>query len=161
VKRLAAPLLGLAIFLLNIWLNWPLFVPGELPFRGSIEGGYVGIARFVSQHPNHWGWNPLPYCGLPVQFMYVPLLPYLSAAWMHLLPHVSPDTIYRTIVALCTCLGPVTLFAFALHFTGSRWWALAAALVYSVVSPSYGLFPAVEKDRGIVQLPWRIQVLAK
>ncbi|HEX7598329.1 MAG TPA: hypothetical protein VF518_08945, partial [Polyangia bacterium] len=34
-------------------------------------------------------------------------------------------------------------------------------MAYSFLSPSYGLFPAVEKDRGIVQLPWRIQVLAK
>jgi hypothetical protein len=134
---------------------------GELPFRGSVEGGYVSMARFLSQHPNPWGWNPLPYCGLPVQFMYVPLLPYLSALGIRLLPHVSPDLVFRTIVSLATCLGPVTLFFFALHFTRSRRWALAAALVYSFLSPSYGLFPAVEKDRGIVQLPWRIQVLAK
>jgi hypothetical protein len=35
------------------------------------------------------------------------------------------------------------------------------ALAYSFLSPSYALFPEVEKDRGIVQLPWRIQVLAK
>jgi hypothetical protein len=35
------------------------------------------------------------------------------------------------------------------------------AVAYSLLSPSYGLFPAVEKDRGIVQLPWRVQVLAK
>ena len=35
------------------------------------------------------------------------------------------------------------------------------AVAYSLMSPSYALFPAVEKDRGIVQLPWRVQVLAK
>ncbi len=46
--------------------------------------------------------------------MYVPGLPYLTALWIRLLPHVSPDTIYRTIVSLATCLGPVTLFFFAL-----------------------------------------------
>jgi hypothetical protein len=156
-----SPLLALLILLLNLWLNAPLFMSGELPFRGSVEGGYVSMSRFLSQHPNPWGWNPLPYCGLPVQFMYVPLLPYLSALGIRLLPHVSPDLVFRTIVSLAACLGPVTLFFFALHFTRSRRWALAAALVYSFLSPSYGLFPAVEKDRGIVQLPWRIQVLAK
>lgn len=154
-------LLALAIFLLNIWLNAPLFMAGELPFRGSIEGGYVAMARFIAHHPNPWGWNPFPYCGLPTQFMYVPLLPYVAAAAMHVLPHVSPDGVYRTIVALMTCLGPVTLFFFALHFTGSRRWSFAAAVAYSLLSPSYALFPAVEKDRGIVQIPWRIQVLAK
>lgn len=161
MKRLAAPAVGLAIFLLNVWLNAPLFMSGELPFRGSIEMGYVGMARFISQHPNPWGWNPLPYCGLPLQFMYVPAVLYFSALWMNILPHFPPDTVYRFIVAIATCLGPVTLFAFALHFTRSLRWAAAAAIIYSIVSPSYGLFPAVEKDRGIVQLPWRIQVLAK
>ena len=154
-------LLALLILLLNLWLNAPLFMSGELPFRGSVEGGYVSMSRFLSQHPNPWGWNPFPYCGLPVQFMYVPLLPYLSALGIRLLPHVSPGLVFRVIVSLAACLGPVTLFFFALHFTRSRRWALAAALVYSFLSPSYGLFPAVEKDRGIVQLPWRIQVLAK
>ena len=157
----AAPLLALLILLLNLRLNAPLFMTGELPFRGSVEGGYVSMSRFLSYHPNPWGWNPLPYCGLPVQFMYVPLLPYLSALGIRLLPHVSPDLVFRTIVSLAACLGPVTLFFFALHFTRSLRWALAAALVYSFLSPSYGLFPAVEKDRGLVQLPWRIQVLAK
>ena len=161
MKRLAAPLLGVAIFLLNLWLNAPLFMAGELPFRGSIEGDYVAMARFLSQHPDPWGWNPLVYCGLPVQFTYVPALPYASALAMHLFPGAAPDTVYRVIVGLMTCLGPVTLFWFALHFTGSLRWSFAAAVGYSFLSPSYGLFPAVEKDRGIVQLPWRIQVLAK
>jgi hypothetical protein len=161
VKRWATPLLALAILLLNLWLNAPLFMAGDMPFRGSIERGYVGMARFVSEHPSPWGWNPLQYCGLPVQFMYVPALPYLAALWIHLLPHVAPDNIFRFLVGLFTCLGPVTMFLFAVQFTGSRRWALVAAVCYSLFSPSYGLFPAVEKDRGIVQLPWRVQVLAK
>src|ERR1035437_10506815 len=86
------------------WRDWSsdvcssdLFLSGELPFRGSVEGGYVSMARFLSQHPNPWGWNPFPYCGLPVQFMYVPALPYLSALGIRLLPHVSPDLVFRTI----------------------------------------------------------------
>ena len=161
MKRLGTPLAGLAIFLANLWLNWPLFLPGDLPFRGSIERGYVGMARFVAEHPNPWGWNPLPYCGLPSQFVYVPGLPYLSALGMWLLPHAAPDAIYRTIVSVAACLGPVALFLFALYFTRSRKWSFAMALGYSFISLSYALFPAVEKDRGIVQLPWRIQVLAK
>ncbi|HTS27272.1 MAG TPA: hypothetical protein VMH81_15450 [Bryobacteraceae bacterium] len=157
----ATVLLALGILLLNIILTVPLFLPGELPFRGSIEDGYVGTARFISQHPNPWGWDPLPYCGLPTQFVYVPLLPYVTALGIHMLPTVSPDWVYRTIVGLMTCVGPVTLFLFALYFTGSRRWAFLMAVAYSLLSPSYGLFPAVEKDRGIVQLPWRVQVLAK
>ena len=161
MRRLATPGLCLLIFALNLWLAWPMFQPGELPFRGSIEGSYAGMARFVAANPNPWGWNPLPYGGLPTQFLYVPLVPYFSAAWIRALPGVAPELVYRSIVALATCLGPVTLFLFALRFTGSRRWAFAAGVTYTLFSPSYGLFPAVEKDRGIVQLPWRLQVLAK
>jgi hypothetical protein len=155
------PALCVVIFLLNVWLGWPLFQSGELPFRGSIEGSYAGMARFVAAHPNPWGWNPLQYGGIATQFLYVPALPYLSAIWIWVLPGVAPETVYRTIVALATCLGPVTVFLFALRFTGDRLWSFGAAVAYTLFSPSYGLFPAVEKDRGIVQLPWRLQVLAK
>ena len=161
MKKLATPLMALAIFLLNVLLNAPLFMPGELPFRESIEGGYVGMARFISQHPNPWGWNPFPYCGLPTQFMYVPGVPYLAALFIALLPHVSPDFCFRTVVSLMTCLGPVTLFFFALYFTRNRAWSFAMAIAYSLLSPSYTLFPAVEKDRGIAQLSWHMKVLAK
>jgi hypothetical protein len=161
VKRLATPLLAAAILAGNLWLNGPLFMEGELPFRGSIEGGYAAMARFVAGHPNPWGWNPLQYCGLPTQFLYLPGLPYLTALAVHIVPHASPAYVYRVIASFVACLGPVIVFFFALRFTGSRRWALAAALAYEFFSPSYGLFPAVEKDRGIVQLPWRMQVLAK
>jgi hypothetical protein len=160
-KRLATPLLALAIFLLNAYLNAPLFMSGESPFRGSIVGGYISMARFISEHPNPWGWNPLPYCGLPTQFLYVPALLYLTAMLVHLLPHASVDSVYRVIVACAACLGPVTLFLFALFFTKNRRWSFVAALVYSLLSPSYLLFPAVDRDRGLAQLPWRIKVLEK
>jgi hypothetical protein len=161
MKRLWTPLAALVILGLNLWLNGPLFMHGDLPFRGSIEAGYVATARFISAHPNPWGWDPLQYCGIPTRFLYVPALPYLTALTVRLTPHVPLDYTYRAMVSLATCLGPVTLFLFALFFTRSRRWSLLAALAYSFLSPSYGLFPAVEKDRGIVQLPWRIQVLAK
>ena len=117
MKRYTTSLLALLIFLLNLALNAPLFLPGEMPFRGSIESGYVGMARFLSQHPNPWGWNPLPYCGLPTQFMYVPNMPYLAALWIHLLPNAAPDHIFRSIVSLMTLLGPVTLFFFHLLYS--------------------------------------------
>ena len=161
MKRLGAPLLAGAIFLLNVWLNAPLLWPGELPFRGSIEGGYASMARFISAHPNPWGWDPFQYCGVPTQFLYLPGLPYLTALMARVLPHAPPDYVYHLITALFAFLGPVIVFLFARNFTGSLAWPLAAALAYSLWSPAYGLFPAVEKDRGIVQLPWRIQVLAK
>ena len=161
MKRLWTPLAAMAILAVNLWLNGPLFMHGDLPFRGSIEAGYAGTTRFISEHPNPWGWDPLQYCGIPTRFLYVPAIPYLTALAVRIVPHVEVDYAYRVVVSLATCLGPVTLFVFALYFTRSRRWSFLAAMAYSLLSPSYGLFPAVEKDRGLVQLPWRVQILAK
>jgi hypothetical protein len=149
------------LFLLNALLNGPLFMTGEMPFRGSIEGGYVGMARFVSAHPNPWGWDPQQYCGLPTYFLYLPGLPYTTAALVHLLPGAQPADVYRILAGILTCLGPVSLFLFVLYFTRSRWWALLTALAYSIFSPAYGLLPHLLKDLGQVHLPWRILVLVK
>jgi hypothetical protein len=52
VKRLWTPLAALAILTLNLWLNGPLFMHGDPPFRGSIEAGYAAIARFISAPPD-------------------------------------------------------------------------------------------------------------
>lgn len=154
-------LLATAIFLCNAALNGPLFLPGEMPFRDSIEGGYASMVRFFSAHPSPWGWNPTQYCGLPAQFTYLPGLPYVAAALAWTLPSVEPEQAYRIVAATLACLGPVTLFFLVWYFTRDWRWALAAALACTLFSPAYGLIRTIEKDRGIVQLPWRIQVLAK
>lgn len=154
--------LAAAIFLINFLLNTPLFMRGDPPYRDSIEGGYAAMARFITTHPDPWGWNPLQYLGVPAQFMYLPGLPYLTAAVTWIMRSMPPEYVYRLLTATFVCLGPVTLFLFALYFTKNRWWALAAALGYTFFSPSYGLIPQIDKDRGgIAQLPWRVQVYVK
>ena len=47
-------LAAVCIFAVNLVLNWPLFSPGESPYRQSIELGYAGISRFIAEHPNPW-----------------------------------------------------------------------------------------------------------
>ncbi len=150
----------LGLFTLNVWLNWPLFVPGELPFRGSIGSGYASMARFVAGHPSPWGWNPTQYCGLPTLNTYLPALIYLAALLDRFFPTDAEYT-WRLLTAIFTCLGPSTLYLFVRYFTRSRAWALATALVTVFLSPAYGLIHTIDKDRGLVQLPWRVQVFAK
>ena len=159
--KLKLVLLAAAIFLSNAALNGPLFQPGEMPYRDSIEGGYASMVRFFADHPNPWGWNPTQYCGLPAQFTYLPGLPYLASALVWAVPSLEPEQAYRILTATLACLGPVALFFLVLYFTKDWRWALAAALAFTLFSPAYGLIRTIEKDRGIVQLPWRIQVLAK
>ena len=148
--------ISLALFLLNVLLTYPLFLPGDTPYRDSIEGGYVGMARFINAHPNPWGWNPLQYCGLPTQFMYLPALHYTVA----LLPG-DPAYGYKLLTATLACLGPVTLYIACVFFTGSRLWAVLTALAYTFYSPMYGLISQADKDRGVTYLPWRLHVFAK
>ena len=162
MKRWTTPLLALAIFILNVLLNAPLFMSGRtaLPRLHRRRLRRDGALSFRSI-PNPWGWNPLPYCGLPTQFMYVPALPYLTAlfiapaaaryAGLDLPHHRRADDLPGS--------GDAVFLRAVLH--GQPRWAFAMALAYSLLSPSYALFPAVEKDRGIAQMPWRIKVLAK
>jgi hypothetical protein len=151
----------LVVFALNVALVWPALLPGEFPYRDSIEGGYAGMARFIRDHPNPWGWNPFVYAGLPTQHMYVPLLPYTTAFTSLLLPFLALEHVYRLLVVALTALGAVGLFWMVWFFLRSKRWAFATAMAYSLVSPAYWLYPAVDKDRGLAQLTWRMQTLLK
>jgi hypothetical protein len=149
-----------ALFLAGVLLNAPLFMPGEMPYRDSIEGGYASMTRFIAAHPGAWGWNPLQYGGLRTQFTYLPLSMYTGAA-LSWLTGLAPEYAHRLVAAAFACLGPVTLFLFVWYFTRSKVWSGAAAAAYILVCPLYGLTQVISNDRGYVQLPWRLQVLAK
>lgn len=153
--------LAVLLFLVNAALNRYVFLPGEGVYRGSIEDGYASMARFYSQHPNPFGWNPLQYEGLPSHMWYLPLVPYTAAVAMKLLPMLEAVHVYRVVVGMAALLGPVTFFAFVLYFTRSRKWAFVSALVYSTFSISYLLYEIVDQDRGLCALPVRMQSLIK
>ena len=155
--------LVIAVFItaLNVLLNLGMFQPGLSPYRGSIEPGYVFMARFFSEHPNPWGWNPFQYCGLPSQFIYLPLLPYFTALWIWILPWMDPAQIYRVIVYTAACMGPGAVYVFASTFSKSRSSAFAAAALVSLYSPLYDLIGLMDGDRGFIALPWRLQLLVK
>lgn len=160
-SRRSTILLALGIFLLNAALNAPFFLPGEGQYRDSIEGGYASMARFISEHPDPFGWNPVQYFGLPTQMWYLPGVPYASALAIKLLPALYPEHVYRILVTSMACAVPATLFLFLCYFTRSTGWSLFTAVLYTLFSPSYAVFPAITGDRGITYLPWRIQVLVK
>ena len=152
--------MALAIFAINALLNISLFRSGAMPYRDSIELGYAAMARFFYLHPSPWGWNPWQYCGLPSQFIYLPGLQYMAATLAHLLP-IEPTYLYRLLAATLACLGPSTVFLFIVYFTRQRWWALATALGYTLFSPLYSMVATIDRDRGNIQLPWRLLVLVK
>jgi hypothetical protein len=158
VLRVAAAALVLA--LLNFSLGWKAFLPGESPYRQSIELSYVAMARWVQQHPDFWGWKPLQYLGIPTAFQYVPALPYTAAAFS---TATGSDIalVHRTLTASATALLPVTAFLLSWYFTRRLRWSLLAGLVLTFFSPIYGLIPAMDLDRSPAHLPWRWQLLLK
>ena len=153
--------LAFIIAALNVVWNYPIFWAGSTPYKGSIERGYAYMARFLSHSPDPWSWNPLQYCGLPTQFVYLPALPYFTAFWISILPWFDPTQIYRVIVAIAACLGPAAVFLFVRTFTASRPSAFGAAILVTFISPLYLLIHTIDNDRGIQQIPWRLQVMVK
>lgn len=154
-------LAALFLLALNLALNEPLFRPGDTRYRDSIEPGYASMARFISEHPDPFGWNPYQYNGLPTHMWYLPVIPYLGAITIRVLAFMEPENAYRVMIVALTCLGPITFFVFVRFFTRSTRWAFGGALLYTFFSPSYFAYEAINYDRGLTYLPWRMQVLTK
>jgi len=155
--RLAAAL----VFLLNLLLNWRILLPGATPYRGSIESGYAYMARLFADNPDYLSWNPLQYGGLPMHYVYLPVLPYLDAIFLWLLPSTDPVHVHRAICALALFLAPSVILLFITDWTGRLRPAVYAGLAVSLCSPLYDLIETIRLDRGLMQVPWRIQVLIK
>lgn len=155
VLELAPPLL---IFLLNVYICRGLFTLEYLRHMGSIEPAYYGITRWIMSHWRDLSWFPLWYGGIPYQDTYPPLLHWVVAlvAWLR---GVSPAAAHHWTTAILYCLGPVTLYALMLRFSGSRGAAFAGGLMYSVLCPSAWLVPVIANDLGSVFYPRRLQAM--
>jgi hypothetical protein len=155
--RLTAALL----FLLNALLNWRITLPGVTPYRGSIESGYAYMGRLFAANPDYLSWNPLQYGGIPLHYVYLPLLPYLDALLLWLFPSADASDLHRLLCAVGLFLVPSAVFLFVWHWTARFQAALFSALAVTFLSPLYALIDTIALDIGILQVPWRIQVFIK
>ncbi len=137
-----------------------LFVTEYTQYRDSIEAAYIGLSRWMLHHPGEFQWFPLWYGGIPFQNTYPPLL-HILVAGAAAVSGVSTALAYHAVTAAMYSLGPVTLFWFAWKFSGERWPSFAAALLYSVISPSALLIPAVAADMGSPFYARRLQALVR
>ena len=82
--RGAAKTAGLAALLviLNAYITLRLFTVDYIAQMGSIEGVYLGLARYVSRHLADLGWFPLWYGGIPYADSYPPLLHWICGLAM-------------------------------------------------------------------------------
>jgi len=152
---------ALALFILGILPVAPLLSPGDTVYRDSIGPGYASMASFFRDEPNPWAWNRYQYCGQPAQSVYLPVVPYTVAALSHLLPFNDIVHANRFVFLVAASLVPFTWFLFAVRFSGAPGWSFAAMLCFALLSPQYGLFQAIDQDRGLAYLPWRLQVVVK
>jgi hypothetical protein len=143
---------------LNVYVCHELFGIEYLSHMHSIEGAFLGMSRYVMAHWRDLAWFPLWNGGTPFPTTYPPLLPLVVAfvAWAR---GVSPAHVYHWITALAYCLGPVALFALTFRLSGSRWAGWVAGLIYSCVSTSYWILPAVGRDLGNPFFSRRLQAL--
>ena len=150
-----------AIALFNALLIAPLFLTERVRFNGSIEGAFIGLARFFSENFNPFGWYPFWYGGTPVQFTYTPGLHYLNALMMRLAPALEPGQVYHAVCAAMYSLGAATAAYLAYRLTGARGWAFAAGMLISLSSPAVWLVRELRGEWTGFPAPWRLQVLVK
>jgi hypothetical protein len=127
---------------LNAYIALDLFRTEYLSHMESIDAAYIGISRYILEHGFGLGWFPLWYCGIPFQNTYPPLLHALVAGVAYLL-NASPALAHHATVAAFYCLGPVFVYLVARALSQDWRVGAAAAVVYSLVSPSALFAPAV------------------
>ncbi len=153
-------LLPVALFILNLCIVGRLLGIEFLDQMGSIEGTHIALARWVRENWNDLSWFPLWYGGIPYHNTYPPLLPLIVAAVSALLG-ITPAHAYHAVTAVFYSLGPVTLYWLALRLCGSRAYSFAAGVVYSLISTSTFLLPAVRHDAGGIWGPRRLQAVVQ
>jgi len=144
-----ATLAGAGLLLaLNLFICFRLFHTEYLAHMNSIEGAYIGISRYILEHPRDLTWFPLWYGGIPFQNAYPPLLHALVAAAAWLL-RISPALAHHLVGGAFYCLGPVALMFLAYALSGNLKLSMAASLLYSLISASAFLMPSIRADAGL------------
>ena len=146
------------LFALNAWIVWRLFLVEYTPHFNSVEGSFIGLARYMSRHFGHFSWWPLWHCGMPYQDTYVPLV-HLSVALTSMATGLSAARSLHLVTAVTYCLAPATLYWMARVLGAERTAAFFAAIVLSLFSPAAVMFPEYAADLGGMFLPRRLQVL--
>ncbi len=140
-------LAAVTLFAINAWVTIWLFRTPFTAHMGSIEGAYIGLARYITGHFRELNWFPLWYGGIPYPDSYPPLLHFIDAA-VSAAAHISPGLAYHAVVATVYALGPVSLYWAARRLGAGRAAAFTGSLLYSVLSPSCWLVRDIRADSG-------------
>ncbi len=99
----------LALTALNLSICWRLVKIEYINQLASVDGFFIGIARYISTHWGDFSWFPIWHCGMPYQDTYVPLL-HLVVAAVSSIGHLSAARAYHIVVAVTYSLGAPALY---------------------------------------------------
>jgi hypothetical protein len=136
-----------SLFAVNAWITIRLFRTPYTMQMGSIEGAFIGLARYISSHWGDLNWFPLWYEGIPFPDSYPPLL-HFAVAGVSSAAHLSAGLAYHLVVAAVYALGPVALYWAARRLGAGRAAAFTGSLLYSLLSPTCFLVREVRIDSG-------------
>src|ERR1700690_3811664 len=95
------------LFALNIWISWRLFRIEYSQHFSSVEGYFIGMARYISTHWGALSWWPLWHCGMPYQDTYVPLV-HLVVAALASVAKISAAHAYHNVTGVTYSLAAAT-----------------------------------------------------
>ena len=161
MKRFSAVLLSITFILLiiavNIFLIFPYFFQDFPLWISSIEVGFITMGRWISVNFGKSWWIPQWYGGIPINLLYAPVVPFLTAFIGKLIGNFGRG--YHLVSGSFFVLVPVSLYFFVSKLTKSKFAGFVAAIFYSV-APTFGLFyPHVHTALFNKLSLWRLIIL--
>lgn len=146
-ERLRVPevILSLGYAALLVWLN--AYVCREMfvrysPRMNSMHGFWIAMSRLPGAGWFHSNWWRYWDAGSPVEFIYAPLVPAMTA-WTAAVRGIPHDVAFQTVSGFIYCLGPITLFLLAWLWTRAPGYAFTASVLYSLTALSELTVPDV------------------
>ena len=145
MSRYLVFLAACAIFALNALIIGRWFNIEWLDRLPSIEGTFIGLARYIAENPSASAWFPYWYNGVPFENTYPPLLNYCTAAVV-IVSDFTAARAYHLATGFFYCLAPTSLFLLLVRLGARLVPAVAAALAASLLFPSIWLLPLAHAD---------------
>ncbi len=138
-KALAPAACAAALLWVNLYICRDLFT-ARAGHMNAMHGTWIGLARLAQGSWWSGGWFPFWDAGIPFEAAYSPLVPAATAAYSALL-RLPVDQAFFAVSGFVYLLGPLALFFALWRLSGSPAYSFAAALAYSLLSPTQLLLP--------------------
>src|ERR1700746_3001901 len=110
-ERFRAACYALVLLWINLYLCRELFF-SQTAHMNSIQGLWIAVARLGGDGWFRAQWWPYWDCGIPFEFTYAPLIPWLTAM-LATLRGISHALALQSVLGVVYCALPLTLFLMA------------------------------------------------